>query len=349
MSGSYANPLGPTNVNITASNVRPFMSGQRTLYLKLREFEQSDYPHLSEIYNANFPDYQRSVDEWRSRDESVDRSKYYLQRYVFSEKDTVVGFGDLAHVPDMFNPHKYWLTILVDPKSQGRGIASSIYGSLSDKLAQLEAIGAWAGSRENLPRLTAFYQKRGFEEKQRVWESRLDVNKVDSSRFQDYSERVRKHGVIITNLAQERRTDSDALRKLHELVQAIAADIPQPEPFTPISYDQWEAFEIRNPSLLPEGYMIAKDGSKYVGLSTVWRIDREPKGLVQGNTGVRREYRGRGIAIALKLSVIDYARQMGYTRVKTWNDSINAPMLAVNIKLGFKREVGWLTLEKDFQ
>ena len=325
------------------------MSGQRTLYLKMREFEPSDYPRLSEIYNANFPDYQRSVDEWKSRDESVDKSKYYLQRYVFSEKDSVVGFGDLAHVPDMFNPHKYWITILVDPKSQGKGIASTIYENLSEKLGQLNAIGAWAGSRENLPRLTGFYKKRGFEEKQRVWESRLDVNKVDPSRFQDYAERVRKQGVIITNLSQERKTDPDALKKLHELVQTIAADIPQPEPFTPISYEQWEAFEIKNPSLLSEGYMIAKDGSKYVGLSTIWRIDKEPRGLGQGNTGVRREYRGRGIAIALKLNVIDYARRNGYTRVKTWNDSINAPMLAVNIKLGFKRETSWLTLEKNLE
>src|SRR2546427_4633466 len=32
-------------------------------------------------------------------------------------------------------------------------------------------------------------------------------------------------------------------------------------------------------------------------------------GLVQGNTGVRREYRGRGIAVALKLGVIDFARR----------------------------------------
>ena len=279
----------------------------------------------------------------------MDKSKYYLQRYVFSEKDAIVGFGDLAHVPDMFSPHKYWLTILVEPKSQGRGIASAIYESLSDKLGQLKAIGAWAGSRENLPRLTAFYEKRGFKEKQKVWESRLDVNKVDPRRFRDYEERVRNQGIIITDLARERKSDPDALRKLHELVQTIAADIPQPEPFTPISYEQWKAFEIKNPGLIPEGYMIAKDGSKYVGLSTVWRIDKELRGLGQGNTGVRREYRGKGIAIAMKLSVIEYARRNGYARVKTWNDSINTPMLAVNIKLGFKREIGWLTLEKSLE
>lgn len=323
------------------------MSGQRTLYLKIREFEQADYPRLSEIYNANYPDYQRSIQEWRSRDESVDKSKYYLQRYAFLEKDNVVGFGDLAHVTDMFHPHKFWMTVFVEPKAQGRGVATTMYESLVDKLGQLKAITAWAGSRENLPRLTAFYQHRGFVEKQRVWESRLDATTADPARFQDYAEKVQREGIVITSLAEERKNNPDSLRKLHELVQLIAADIPQPEPFSPVSFEQWEAFEIKNPSLLPEAYIIAKDGSKYVGLSTVWRIDREPKGLGQGNTGVRREYRGRGIAVAMKLKVIDYARRNGYTRVKTWNDTINGAMLAVNIKLGFKREVSWLTLEKN--
>jgi GNAT superfamily N-acetyltransferase len=170
---------------------------------------------------------------------------------------------------------------------------------------------------------------------------------MDLEKFRDYSEKVFQQGITITNLAAERQKDEDSFKKLHELVQLVSADMPSTAPFTPISYEQWEAFELKNPSLLPEGYMIAKDGSKYVGLSTVWRLDQEPRGLVQGNTGVRREYRGRGIAVALKLKVIDFARRNGYEKMKTWNASNNAPMLAVNAKLGFKRGVGWITLEKD--
>ena len=277
----------------------------------------------------------------------MDRSKYYWQRYSFLERKAIVGFGDVSHVTDMFHPHKFWINIFVDPSSQGRGIGSSIYDRLSGELGKLNAVVAWAGSKEDLPGLTEFYQKRGFAEKLKAWESRLDLRTMDPSRFRDYSEKVLRQGITITNLASEREKDQGSLRKLHELVQLISADMPSPSPFTPISYEQWEAFELKNPSLLPEGYMIAKDGSKHIGLSTVWRIDREPRGLVQGNTGVRREYRGRGIAVALKLKVIDFARRNGYEKMKTWNASNNAPMLAVNTKLGFKREVGWITLEKD--
>jgi len=322
------------------------MSGQRTLSLEMREFDPTDYQRLLEIFNANYPDYTRSIDEWRSRDESVDRSRYHLQRYTFLEKKAVVGFGDVSHVTDMFHPRKFWINIFVDPQVQGRGIGSAIYERLNGELRKLNAIVAWAGSTERLPRLTEFYQRRGFEEKMKAWESRLDVLAIDLEKFRDYTEKVLRQGITITNLAEERKNGPDSLKSLHELVQLISADMPSPAAFTPISYEQWEAFELRNPSLLPEAYMIARDGPKFVGLSTVWRLDKEPTGLVQGNTGVRREYRGRGIAVTLKLKVIDFARRNGYVKLKTWNASNNVPMLAVNTKLGFKREVGWITLEK---
>jgi GNAT superfamily N-acetyltransferase len=323
------------------------MSGQRTLSLEMREFDPTDYSRLVEIYNANYPDYARSAGEWRSRDESLDRSKYHLQRYAFLENNVIVGFGVVSHVTDMFHPRKFWVEILVNPVSQGRGIGGTVFERLDGELKKLNAVTAWAGSRQDLPRLTNFYQRRGFGEKQIAWESRLDVSRVDLERFRDYSEKVQRQGITITSLAEAQKEGQESLRKLHELVQIISADMPSPAPFTPTSYEQWEAFELKNPNLLPEGYMIAKDGSKYVGLSTVWRIDKEPGSLIQGNTGVRREYRGRGIAVALKLRVIDFATRNGYEKLKTWNASDNAAMLAVNTKLGFKREVGWITLEKS--
>ncbi len=324
------------------------MIKQRTLSLRFREFHPGDYDRFVTINNANYPDYPISVVERRSRDEALDRTKYLLKRFacIDLEQDQIVGFGEIAHLADMFHPGKFMANILVDPEHQGRGVGRAIYNRLSEELVDRDAILVWTMSKEDLPRRTEFFRRRGFSERTRMWESRLDLSKADPTNFGGYLEKASKEGITFTTLAEEQRHGRDSLRKIHELVQMINADMPREAAFTPLSYEQWEALSLKSPRLLPEGYMLAKHGSDYVGLSDVLRNEKEPKILSQDDTGVRREYRGRGIATALKLKVIEFAKKNGYTRVETWNDSSNVPMLAVNAKLGFKRQVGWIMMEK---
>jgi GNAT superfamily N-acetyltransferase len=201
-------------------------------------------------------------------------------------------------------------------------------------------------TKEDLARQTEFYQKRGFIAKNRAWESRLDLSTFDHSKFHHYLDRVAREGVTFTTLAQEKK-DEPFLRQLHELVQLINEDMPREAPFTPLSYEQWKAFSYDNPRVIPEGYWIARKDSQLVGLSDVHRNEKTPGGLSQDDTGVRREYRSRGIATALKVKVIEWAKQNGFKSIKTWNDSKNVPMLAVNTRLGFKRQVGWVLMQKD--
>ena len=324
------------------------MTSQRILSVSSREFDPSDYERLVQILNANYPDYAVSVAEQRSRDESIDKSKYVYQRLTFSDEETgrIVGFGGVSHVLDMFHPRRYMISIYVDPNEQGRGVGSAIYQRLS---SQLEALGAevvWASNKEDYPRQRQFFQKRGFREKSRAWESRLVLATFDPSHFQPYIAKVSREGISFTTLAHEKEKGESFLRPLYELVQLIQADMPREAAFTPLSYEQWKSLSIDSPRLIPEGYVIAKHDSTLVGMSNVLRNEKEPRNLSQDDTGVIRDYRGRGIAMALKLNVIEFARKNGYDSIKTWNDSTNSPMLAVNSKLGFKRKVGWILMER---
>src|SRR5437870_11012435 len=140
------------------------MSEQRTLSLGFREFRSSSYERLVEIYNANYPDYRISVAERRSRDESVDRTKYLLKRFeCFDlEHDRIVGFGELINVLDMYHPRKFMASILVDPEQQWRGVGRLIYTRVEEELSSLNAMLVWTMVKVDLSLRIEFFERKGF-------------------------------------------------------------------------------------------------------------------------------------------------------------------------------------------
>lgn len=93
--------------------------------------------------------------------------------------------------------------------------------------------------------------------------------------------------------------------------------------------------------------MIAIAGDQPIGFSGLFRHIRERE-LDQWLTAVLAEYRGRGIAKALKAAGLRWALANGYQRIRTDNDSRNAPMLSINDALGFERLPSIVTLVKLF-
>lgn len=96
----------------------------------------------------------------------------------------------------------------------------------------------------------------------------------------------------------------------------------------------------------PEFIGIAADGERIVGFTTMYTTT--VPGLFDiGFTGVDREYRGRGVALALKVRGAQVAMRFGATALRTGNDSRNAAMLAVNQKLGYVRLPGRFEYERS--
>jgi predicted GNAT superfamily acetyltransferase len=89
---------------------------------------------------------------------------------------------------------------------------------------------------------------------------------------------------------------------------------------------------------------IDRDG-RWVGMSNLERSLEDPSFVWQGLTGTRREDRGRGIAMALKLRTVAYAQKMGVDHIKTWNDQRNRPMLSINEAMGFEKQPAWIAIE----
>jgi GNAT superfamily N-acetyltransferase len=66
-----------------------------------------------------------------------------------------------------------------------------------------------------------------------------------------------------------------------------------------------------------------------------------------GLTAVDADYRGRGIARALKFKTIEWARENGIETIYTENDLENHRMLAINVSLGYKPLPPEVELVKD--
>ncbi len=202
------------------------------------------------------------------------------------------------------------------------------------------------GVKESMAAGVAFLLRREFVEVQRTWESRLDVAAFDFDRFAGAEERAEKQGITITTLAAERARDPEALRRAYELHVTCMRDVPSVDPITDTSHEAFVSRMVETPSSLPDGYFLAVAGGEYVGESNLFASLDDAGVLYQGLTGLRREHRGRGIALALKLRTIRYAREHGRREIRTWNDIRNQPMLRINEALGFAKQPTWITFEK---
>ena len=316
--------------------------------VEVRQFEERDYEAVVAISNAVFPDRLTTVVEFRYEDEHLDRTKYVLERYVVVDRrtGTPVGYGEVRHLPWNFHLRKFGMTIRVSPDLWGRGVGSRLWDRLQQSLQAREALVVRTLVKEDRAHALQFVRARGFTEVMRTWDSDLDVASCDLSRFQQDVARAKDAGVVIVTLGGELTEDPSCLPRLHALDMELGADVPQPDPFTPVEFQDWRQHTVDAPWFIPDAYYIAVIGGQYVGVSTLWR-PQTGDWLQQGLTGVKRGYRGRGIATALKVKTVGYARAHGYRQIKTENEIHNAPMIAINDRFGFQRQPVWITFLKE--
>jgi GNAT superfamily N-acetyltransferase len=311
----------------------------------IQEFDPTHYQGVLEVYNTLFPEHKESLEELRHFDENWDYKRYDKQRYVaLTSEGVVVGVGEWGHSPSVFHPRKFWVDVDVHPDWQRRGIGTRLWDHLFNVLKERGAVELRSSARESMPECVRFLEKRGYVEKMRAWESVLDLTKFDPTPFRRYVEGLDE--VDVTTLAQEEATNPNLYEDLHRLQETLMEDVPMPGRHTPISMDQFMGW-MKGPDRIPEAYFLAKAGSEYVGQCTLDRKMEIEGALTHGLTGVLREYRGRGVAMALKVLALEWAKDAGYKSVRTWNDTTNEAMLAINEKMGFKREPAWITFIKE--
>jgi GNAT superfamily N-acetyltransferase len=125
---------------------------------------------------------------------------------------------------------------------------------------------------------------------------------------------------------------------MYEVARHAGEDIPGSE--AP-SFEAFRAQDVDRPSLRPELCFVALAGDEVIGYAILNDFGREAH---HGLTAVRRDWRRRGVATALKRTQIAKAKQLGFDRLVTESEERNDPMRLLNVKLGYQPEASLSTV-----
>jgi GNAT superfamily N-acetyltransferase len=90
----------------------------------------------------------------------------------------------------------------------------------------------------------------------------------------------------------------------------------------------------------PEATFVALADAEVIGYAKFSLTDAQPKTAYHDLTGVKRAWRGRGVAGALKRAEIRWAKENGYEKASTMNEERNAPIRKLNERYGYRPASG---------
>jgi GNAT superfamily N-acetyltransferase len=318
----------------------------RGIVMRPYDDSENDQNAAVAIWNTIWPDEPTSLEGLRYGNRT--RSKDRLYRRVMVDLDGETVATAIYRSPGWStDPGLYEVEIRVLPAYQRRGIGTALYEHVLGRLGELEQPPTKLASdaREDQPHSVKFLTDRGFELKQRQQVSRLDVASFDPAPFADVVEHFGRLGLVVKTLDEFEAADPEARSRMYEAYAEFFKDVPL---FTDGFEFTREIFEreLNAPNRLPGGILLAFDGDEIVGTTGLWKRLADPGALATGLTAVARSHRRRGIATALKVRAIEFARGLGTRAIHTDNEE-NNPMYDLNVRLGFRPTPAWLIFVKE--
>ena len=118
---------------------------------------------------------------------------------------------------------------------------------------------------------------------------------------------------------------------MYEVVLEAAPDIPGGEDEQVEPFEDWLAHDmLSGPGDRPEATFVAVAGDEVIGYAKFSLTAAQPTTAHHDLTGVKRAWRGRGVARALKATQIAWAKANGYEELRTRNEERNAPIRRLN-------------------
>lgn len=213
------------------------------------------------------------------------------------------------------------------PAFRSRGIGGQLLRLLSERGRELGKQGLRVEVKSDDPGSIRFVESRGFHEVEREEEVELDLAAIGEPPPAEPPD-----GIEIVSYNER----PDLERGMYETDTEASADIPGEAGTHQPGFEEWRTFAIERPTRDLDLTLLALAGDEVVGVAYMEGYgDR----FIHNLTGVRRAWRGRGVATALKRAQIAAAHARGANRLVTESHEDNAPMRNLNRKLGYRPTV----------
>jgi GNAT superfamily N-acetyltransferase len=220
--------------------------------------------------------------------------------------------------------------VRVVTSERGRGVGTAL----------LERLGRWAGAlgygeligevRELDAETIAWTERRGYVEVGRNSRLVLDLTAVEPPQVDPPA------GIAVTTWAER----PDLIEDVYTVAREAYPDVPGEEAEVMPSFEQWLSMDMQGAGDRPEATFVALAGDEVTGYAKLSLSNARPGVAIHDMTGVRRSWRGRGIAGALKRAEIAWAKRNGFTRLETANEERNEPIRRLNQRHGYVPEPG---------
>jgi GNAT superfamily N-acetyltransferase len=218
--------------------------------------------------------------------------------------------------------------VVVGSAHRRRGIGTALHDRLVDHAAALSAGSILHSFVENADGV-AFATRLGYHEARAEQESVLDPRTVSEL------------PPPTLDIRPLRAADP---QDVYLVDMTATRDVPLVEQVDEVPYGEWEDHVLRHPHLSADGSFLAYVDGEPAAVSILLADDASRR-TANMFTGTLPRFRGRGLALAVKLASIAWANERGMVSMATTNDERNAPMLAINRRLGYVpagRRVDWL-------
>jgi GNAT superfamily N-acetyltransferase len=290
----------------------------------------ADIPAAGALLTAAYPHRAHEPELWDRPNDA--------QRWMVAAPDrSLAAYLALWRVQAM----QFRMDLVVRPRERRHGLGTALLDFLIASARARDAASLQARPYAEESCALGLLAARGFRETMRMIGLELeDLSAISLEPIGWYESRLAERGLRVTTLAGELIVDSHGWRKLRDVNEAARFGWPDPDPQPDgMSREEQSVEQFRAQAydfhMIPEACLLAVDRERYVGYSALALRDAARAEAGSGGTAVRPEYRGLGVATALKARCVRWAREHGVRRLST--SSGNPAMVTVNEKFGFRR------------